>query len=127
VADEKFKKAIDALIDYEKRYLSKETVAKRMAAAEAMDQPSSTIANEDQSASTIPKKTKEKLKLHLRKGLQLASAPSGFSRININRYNPRPFVQERTTVEFLIHGSLLDHNPTIVKCERFIDVAAFWS
>ena len=44
-ADEKFKEAINALSDYEKRYHSNETVVKRMAAAETKDKSSLTILN----------------------------------------------------------------------------------
>ena len=42
-ADAKFKKAIDALSAYEKKYHVRETVAKTMAEAEAKDKSSSTI------------------------------------------------------------------------------------
>lgn len=52
-ADESFKRAIDALSDYEKKCFSKETVSKRMAAAEAKDKSSSTVLN----------KLKEKLRV----------------------------------------------------------------
>jgi hypothetical protein len=75
--DEKFKKAIDALSDFEKRCHSKETVAKRMAAADAHDLPSSTIS-----------KTKEKLKLRLRKGPEVSFASSGSSHINTDPLIP---------------------------------------
>lgn len=44
-ADEKFKEAINALSEYEKRYHSNETVVKRMATAEAKDKSSLTILN----------------------------------------------------------------------------------
>lgn len=43
--DEKFKEAINALSDYEKRYHSNETVVKRMATAVAKDKSSLTILN----------------------------------------------------------------------------------
>ena len=44
-ADERFKRAIEALAAYEKQFLSRKTVAERMTAAEAKDQSSSTILN----------------------------------------------------------------------------------
>jgi hypothetical protein len=44
-ADENFMWAIEVLKFYEKRYHSKETVARGMAAVEAMDKYSSTISN----------------------------------------------------------------------------------
>jgi hypothetical protein len=44
-ADEKFKEAINALSDYEKRYHSNETIVRRMATAEAKDKSSLTILN----------------------------------------------------------------------------------
>ena len=56
-ADEKFKKAINALGDYEKIWHSRETVTEKMAAAEAKDKSSLTILN------------KMKGKLRVRKGL----------------------------------------------------------
>jgi hypothetical protein len=43
--DGKFKEAINALSDYEKRYHSSETVVERMATAEAKDKSSLTILN----------------------------------------------------------------------------------
>jgi hypothetical protein len=43
--DEKFKEAINALSDYEKRYHSNETVVERMVTAEAKDKSSLTILN----------------------------------------------------------------------------------
>ena len=99
-ADESFKRAIDALSDYEKKCYSKETVSKRMAAAEANDKSSLTILN----------KLKEKLRV--REGLQVSFA---FSRTNID---PQLSVEEPTrTFEFLLHRSLLDDSPTIVKGE----------
>lgn len=44
-ANEKFKRAIDKLEDYEMKSYSKKTVAKRMAEAEAQDKPSLMILN----------------------------------------------------------------------------------
>jgi hypothetical protein len=44
-ADDKFKKAINALIAYEKSFHSKEIVAEKMEKAEAYDKSSSTILN----------------------------------------------------------------------------------
>jgi hypothetical protein len=59
-ADKKFKKAVDALSDYEKRCHFKETLAESMAAAVAKYKSSLTILN--------------KLKEKLRKVLQLTFA-----------------------------------------------------
>lgn len=98
-ADKKFKDAIDALSDHEKKYNSNETVAKRMEAAEAKDKSSINM---------LPVKEE----MPVRNGLQVTFVSS-----YTNTY-PQPSVEGRTVaVEFVIHGSPIDHSPTIVKGE----------
>ena len=99
-ANEKFKKAIDILEDYEMKSYFKKTVAKRIAEAEV----------QDKSSLMILKKLKDKLRV--REGFQATFASS------YANTNSQPSVEESMmTVEFLIHRTLLDHSPTIVKGE----------
>jgi hypothetical protein len=97
--NKKFKKAIDALRDYEKKCHSKETVAESMAVAEARDKRSSSILI--------------KLKEKLREVFQVTL----FSRLQTNPDpQPVPSMEEQTmTVEFHIHKYLPGSSPTIVK------------
>jgi hypothetical protein len=92
-ADNKFKMAVEALSRHEKKKSpSRETVATTMEAAKARDKSSLTFLN----------KMKEKLPRKLR--------------IGKSSTDPQPPVEVPTrTVEFLIHKSLPDRNPTVVK------------
>jgi hypothetical protein len=85
------KRAIKGLNNYEEKYHSTKTVARKMAAAEAEDKSS----------------TNNRVS-----GPQVTFASS-----NANVY-PKPSVEEPTRiVEFLIHRSFLDQSPIIVKRE----------
>lgn len=99
-ADNKFKEAADALSDYEKKCKSDETVAERMAAAEAKDKSSIILK-------TLPVREE----IPVRDGLHASSYTNTY-------HYPQPSVEERTVaVEFVIRGSLTDHSPIIVKGE----------
>ena len=103
VADKKLKYAVDVLCAYERKYHLNKTVVEMMVSAEAED--------DSVELSTILNRPKEKLSV--REGLQMTFASS---RTNTNS---QPSAEERQamTIEFLIHKSLLDHSPTIVKGE----------
>ena len=97
-ADGKFKKAIEALTGYEKEYDFKTIVAKIMAEAEANDKSSM--------------KVKEDLPVRAL-GLQVTALAS-----SLTNFYSKPSVEEPTmVVKFLIHASLFDSSPTIVKRE----------
>jgi hypothetical protein len=104
-ADEKLKKAIDALTGYEKEYDFKTIVAKVMAEAEANDKSSMMV--------------KEELPVRAL-GLQVTFASS------LTNACPQPSVEEPTmVVAFLIHGSIFDSSPTIVKRES-VRASSIW-
>lgn len=97
-ADENFQKAIYALSDYEKKCHSSKTVTQRMAAAKANDKS----------------KLKSRVIVTVSERIKVT-----FSTPHTN-IDPRQSVEEpamTVEVEFLIHRYLLDHSPTIVKCE----------
>lgn len=97
-ADEKLKKAIDALTGYEKEYDFKTIVAKIMAEAEANDKS--------------PMQVKEELPVRAL-GLQVTSFASSLT----NSYSQSSVEEPTMVVKFLIHASLFDSSPTIVKRE----------
>ena len=102
---EKFKKAIDALRDYETEYHSKKIVTERMENAEKVDKSSSKFLNRLKESSWVRKK------------LAL------FCRHTDVDYQP---INEKPTkiVEFYIHKSLPDSHPVIEKREcRLTSVA----
>ena len=102
-ADEKFKVAINALGDYEMKWHSKQIVVTRMEEAEAKDKSSVKILN----------RMKEKLRIKK----VISSDHASHIPILIDT-GPQPSVEvPRRTVEFRIHKSLPDRNPTIVKSE----------
>ena len=95
-AYERFKMAADALSDYEMRYRVDAMVARGTSTAEAKDECSVTIL------------TTWKLPERLPVTLTLP---------HLNFRLSKPVGKEKTTVEFLIHRSLIDDSPAIVKCE----------
>ena len=94
-ADEKFKKAIDALIAYEKKYYAVVTVARQMETAEAKDKCSVSILKTWRWPKRLP-------------------VSLTFPHTNTDLYLS---VGKDESVKFLIHKSLIDNSPTSVKCE----------
>jgi hypothetical protein len=88
-ADKKFKRAIDALRDYEKRYHFETTVAESMAAEEAKDKSSTNLKDR---------------------------SPVRGSQVSLE-VTFASYLRVQAGVEFRIHRSLLDRNPIIVKRE----------
>ena len=100
VADEEFKKAIEALSAYEEKYHTNKIVAKKMAEAEQKDK------------SFLADMSQLKAKFRVREVFILWLCR------NINVDFQSPLVKEPTkTVEFHILKSLPDRRPTIVKRE----------
>jgi hypothetical protein len=97
--NEIFKKAIEELNAYEKKYHSEEIVAKKMAEAEAKDKLSLT--------------TLSRLKEKFRVREELALYPCRDTNADSQPLKEEP----TTTVEFHIHKSFPDKRPTIVKRE----------
>ena len=94
-AYEKFEKANDALSAYEMEYRVDAMVARRTSTAEAKDECSVTILTTWKWPERLP------VTLTLPHFNFRLSMPAG----------------KKTTVEFLIHRSLIDDSPAIVKCE----------
>jgi hypothetical protein len=88
-ADKKFKRAIDALRDYEKRYHFETTMAESMAAEEAKDKSSTNLKDR---------------------------SPVRGSQVSLE-VTFASYLRVQAGVEFRIHRSLLDRNPIIVKRE----------
>jgi hypothetical protein len=105
-ADERFRRAIETLSDYEMDYDASRatsfgddsnTVHRRMEVANAKDKSSSTILN------------------RLKESLKVREDPAPLlCRILIPNFQPLE-AEPTTTVEFLLHRSLPDKSPTIVK------------
>ena len=103
-ADEKFRMTIETLSDYEMDYHARrltsdgddsDTVHRRMEVANAKDKSSSTILN------------------RLKESLKVREGPRTFASSDTN-FQPLE-AEPTTTVEFLLHKSLPDKSPTIVK------------
>jgi hypothetical protein len=102
-ADDKFNEAIKVLGDYEKRWHSKQIVVTRMEEAEAKDKSSFEISNI----------MKEKLRIK-----KVISSDHASHILILIDTGPQQSVEvPKRTVEFRIHKSLPDRNPTIVKSE----------
>jgi len=114
-ADEKFRKAIETLSDYEMDYHDgrptsdgddSNTVHRRIEVANAKDKSSSTILN------------------RLKESLKVRRGPRTFASSHFNT-NFQPLEAEpTTTVEFLLHRSLPDKSPTIVKRKQNKDLSS---
>ena len=96
--DEKFKKAIDALSAYEKRYHTNATMARWPSTAEARDECSVTILKTWRWPERLP-----------------VTLPLPYTNTD---FGPSvPVGKKTTTVEFLINRSLIDDSRIIVKRE----------
>ena len=106
--DEAFKEAVNMLSDYERKYHSKseETVSRRMEKAEEEDKSSLKVLNRLKEAFCVRE-------------------TSTFLCRN-TKASSQPLEEEPTkTVEFLLHKSLPDKRPTVVKRKRPVLKAAY--